>query len=173
MRTPDGPGVMTRRQLPEMFPLTEVGLLASQPAAFQEWRRVRGAGECSRRTSRCIRRGKIPKRCADSATVQARSASQYPRTRRVTIHRAEPGLWIGDSGILAGTTRVISEPRVLHTGVVDTGSVAGPTGILALRLSAKPPQRQPCRGCARGGAFLFALAPMEHPPGRPSSGVST
>jgi CRP-like cAMP-binding protein len=98
-------------------PLDRVGWLAAQPAEFRAW-----AGEAGR--WRQYQAGEIiylPGDEADGMYGLGAGALEvsFPLQGEevVTIHRAEPGFWIGEAALMAGATRLVSLSAALESRV--------------------------------------------------------
>jgi CRP/FNR family cyclic AMP-dependent transcriptional regulator len=90
-----------------LSPLTERGWLAAQPPAFVDWMALNGRWRSYRAGQTIYAAGEDP----DALYGLGEGALEIAvpiGDDTVTIHRAEPGFWIGDSALLAETTRLVS-----------------------------------------------------------------
>jgi CRP-like cAMP-binding protein len=99
------PGV---RRPVDLSPLTERGWLAEQPADFQEW--VGRSGRWRTYDARQVLydAGDPPDALYGLAEGALEITLPLVGDEPVTIHRAEPGFWIGDAALLANGPRLVS-----------------------------------------------------------------
>jgi CRP-like cAMP-binding protein len=89
-------------------PLDQVGWLATQPAPFRDWMQRSGRWRQFAKGQSLYQVGEEPEAIYGLGAGALEVLIPVSDDDQVTIHRAEPGFWIGDSGLLAGTRRVIS-----------------------------------------------------------------
>ena len=106
-------------RLRDLAPLDSVGWLATQPEALKAWIAERGRW-------RTVAAGQVLYLAGDEPDgMYGLGAGALEVTfpllgdEPVTVHRAEPGFWIGEAAMMAGVTRLVSvaaavESRVLH-----------------------------------------------------------
>lgn len=93
---------------PSLSPLDQVGWLATQPADFRDWAQRSGRWRSFAKGQALYQVGEEPEAVYGLGSGALEVLIPVSDDEEVTIHRAEPGFWIGDSGLLAGTRRVIS-----------------------------------------------------------------
>ena len=98
-----GPGALA-----SLSPLDQVGWLATQPAAFLEWAQRSGRWREFAKGQPLYEVGDASEAIYGLGSGALEVLIPVSDDEQVTIHRAEPGFWVGDSGLLAGTRRVIS-----------------------------------------------------------------
>lgn len=98
---PSGPHV-------SLSPLDQTGWLASQPEDFRDWARRSGRWRSFGKGQSLYQVGEEPEAIYGLGSGALEVLIPVSEDEQVAIHRAEPGFWIGDSGLLAGTRRVIS-----------------------------------------------------------------
>lgn len=111
--------------LPGLDPLDRVGWLATQPAPFRDWAQRSGRWRTFARGQPLYQVGEEPEAIHGLGSGALEVLIPVSDDDQVTIHRAEPGFWIGDSGLLAGTSRVISVVAAAPSRVfcIPAGSV--------------------------------------------------
>lgn len=103
----------------DLAPLDRVGWLAGQPEHFRGWVAA-NAQWCHFAAGETIyRAGDAPNGMYGLASGALEVTFPLMGEEPVTLHRAEPGFWIGEAALMAGATRLVSlssalESRVLH-----------------------------------------------------------
>ena len=92
----------------DLSPLTEIGWLASQPEALRTWAAGAGRWRSYEKGQLLYQAGDEPDALYGLAAGTLEIQIVQDGCEQITIHRAEPGFWIGESAILAKTTRSIS-----------------------------------------------------------------
>lgn len=88
--------------------LTQSGWLSSQPEAFQAWAARAGRWRNFEPDQPLYQHGDAPDGLYGLAIGILEIQVPLDEDEQITIHRAEPGFWIGESAILARTSRSIS-----------------------------------------------------------------
>jgi CRP/FNR family transcriptional regulator, cyclic AMP receptor protein len=109
----------------KLFPLDEIGWLATQPQSLREWVARSGRWRVFAKGEPLYEVGDEPAAMYGLGRGALEVLIPVSADDQVTIHRAEPGFWIGDSGLLAGTRRVISVVAATRSRVycIPAGSV--------------------------------------------------
>jgi len=92
----------------DLAPLTARGWLATQPEALQRWAAGAGRWRFFENHQMLYQAGEEPDGLYGLGAGALDITLPLVGGEPVTIHRAEPGFWIGDSAILAQTTRLIT-----------------------------------------------------------------
>jgi CRP-like cAMP-binding protein len=103
-------------------PLDRVGWLANQPAAFRAWTAEHARWRRFAAGETIYLAGDQPDGMYGLGSGALEVTFPLLGDEPVTIHRAEPGFWIGEAAMMAGATRMVSlsaavESRVLHIPV--------------------------------------------------------
>lgn len=91
-----------------LSPLDQIGWLAAQPAPFRDWAQRSGRWRLFAKGQSLYQVGEEPEAMYGLGAGALDVLIPVSDDDQVTIHRAEPGFWVGDSGLLAGSRRVIS-----------------------------------------------------------------
>jgi len=102
----------------DISPLDQVGWLATQPEAFRGWVRRSGRWRHYAKGQWLYQVGEESEAIFGLGEGALDVLIPISDDDQVTIHRAEPGFWIGDSGLLAGSRRVISVVAVAPSRVL-------------------------------------------------------
>jgi CRP-like cAMP-binding protein len=94
--------------LPNLHPLDRVGWLAGQPEALRDWAQRSGRWRHYDKDQPLYEVGGESEAMFGLGSGGLDVLIPVSDDEQVVVHRAEPGFWIGDSGILAGTRRSIS-----------------------------------------------------------------
>lgn len=112
--------VQSRSKTPEALePLDQVGWLARQPEAFQNWMAENGRWRHFSAGETIYLAGDEPNGMYGLGSGALEITFPLQGEEAVTIHRAEPGFWIGEAALLAGATRLAGlsaalDSRVFH-----------------------------------------------------------
>lgn len=112
--------VQSRPRTPEALePLDQVGWLARQPEAFQAWVADNGRWRQFSAGEIIYLAGDEPNGMYGLASGALEITFPLQGEEVVTIHRAEPGFWIGEAALMAGASRLVGlsaalDSRVLH-----------------------------------------------------------
>jgi len=118
---------------PDLAPLDRVGWLAAQPETLREWVRRAGRWRTYGKGQPLYQVGEESEAIFGLGKGALEVLIPISDDDQVTIHRAGPGFWIGDSGLLAGSRRVISVVAVAPSRVFYV-----PAGVLRRLLANKP-----------------------------------
>jgi CRP/FNR family cyclic AMP-dependent transcriptional regulator len=91
-----------------LAPLTERGWLATQPAAFQGWMARNGRWQVYAPQQVLYDAGEEPDALYGLGEGALEVTLPLVGDEPVTVHRAEPGFWLGESALLARTTRLLT-----------------------------------------------------------------
>lgn len=92
----------------DLAPLDRIGWLAAQPEALREWMRRSGRWRHFDKGQPLYQVGEEPEAMYGLGSGALEVLIPVSDDDQVTIHRAEPGFWVGDSGLLAGSQRVLT-----------------------------------------------------------------
>ena len=104
--------------------LARVGWLASQPAALQAWVAANGRWRTYEKGQMIYQAGDDPDGLVGLAAGMLEVQIPMSGDEQITIHRAEPGFWIGESAILARTTRSLSVMAAVTSRVLFVPAAA-------------------------------------------------
>ncbi len=122
----------------DLAPLDRIGWLAAQPESLREWMRRSGRWRSYGKGQPLYQVGDEPEAVFGLGVGALDVLIPISEDDQVTIHRAEPGFWVGDSALLAGSRRVISVVAVAPSRVFCV-----PAGVLR-RLLAEQPEYWRC-----------------------------
>lgn len=91
-----------------LAPLDEIGWLATQPPDFKAWVGRTGQWRIYAKGEPLYQVGDEPEALHGLGQGALEVLIPVSADDQVTIHRAEPGFWVGDSGLLARSRRTIS-----------------------------------------------------------------
>jgi CRP-like cAMP-binding protein len=91
-----------------LSPLDQIGWLATQPVAFRDWVQRSGRWRGFDKGQSLYQVGDESEAIYGLGSGALEVLIPVSDDEQITIHRAEPGFWVGDSGLLAGTRRVMS-----------------------------------------------------------------
>jgi CRP-like cAMP-binding protein len=97
--------------------LAETGWLAAQSGAFRAWAARAGRWRQFEHGQELYQHGDAPDGLYGLATGILEIQVPLNADEQITIHRAEPGFWIGESAILARTSRSITVVAAVKTRV--------------------------------------------------------
>ena len=100
--------------LPKLHPLDQIGWLATQPPPFREWAARSGRWRVFAKGASLYEVGDESEAIYGLGAGALEVLITLSDRDQVTIHRAEPGFWIGDSGLLTRGRRVIWGRRGLR-----------------------------------------------------------
>jgi CRP-like cAMP-binding protein len=103
-----GAGLDLAAKSEELGVLGEVGWLAGQPASFQTWASRAGRWRTFDKGRFLYQQGDDPDGLYGLGSGMLEIQVPQSADEQITIYRAEPGRWIGESAILARTSRSIS-----------------------------------------------------------------
>jgi CRP-like cAMP-binding protein len=107
-RTPGQPDFGHFVKTNALSPLDERGWLAGQPPAFREWVADHGRWQHYHARQVLYDAGDEPDGLYGLGEGALEVTLPLVGDEPVTIHRAEPGFWIGDSALFAGAPRLVS-----------------------------------------------------------------
>lgn len=113
--------------------LATTGWLAQQPAEFRDRLARLGRWVSLRRGERLYSAGDEPDAMYGLGEGAVDLAIPVSRDQEVTVHRAGPGFWIGESALLAGDLRTLSV-----VAVADSRLFKVPIAAIRFDLSANP-----------------------------------
>lgn len=101
-----------------LAPLDRIGWLAAQPAELQAWVARNGRWRSLQAGQVVYDAGDAPDGLYGLAAGALNITLPFVLDEPVALYRAEAGFWIGDSALLAGTTRLVSVSAALPSRVL-------------------------------------------------------
>jgi CRP/FNR family cyclic AMP-dependent transcriptional regulator len=113
----------------DLSTLAETGWLAAQPAAFRAWAARAGRWRAFEQGQTLYQQGDPPDGLYGLASGVLEIQIPLNADEQITIHRAEPGFWIGESAILARTSRSITVMAAVKSRVFFIPAAAMRAGL--------------------------------------------